>query len=277
MVLSSQASGGIFINSDAMNLLVNPADFKNDYQKATPFPHILFQNVFPENVLEGVLEEFPRPKEIKWIEFDDPRQKKLGSQVGNRLGENTLRFLYYLNSAPVIRFLEELTGIKGLIPDPYYEGGGLHQILPGGFLKIHADFNWHYRLKLHRRINMLVYLNKNWKEEYGGHLELWDSKMKACREKIFPTFGKVVVFNTTDYAYHGHPSPLACPEGMSRKSIAVYYYSSSRPKEELSNAHWTLFQQRQGEDFRETLREKIMRKYLPPALVDWARSIKHSR
>jgi hypothetical protein len=121
------------MNSDAMNLLVNPAAFKNDYQKATPFPHIQFQNVFPENVLEGVLEEFPRPKEIKWIEFDDPRQKKLGSRVGNRLRENTLRFLYYLNSAPVIQFLEELTGIKGLIPDPYYEGGGSTKSCPEDF------------------------------------------------------------------------------------------------------------------------------------------------
>src|ERR1700748_2697890 len=139
-----------------MDLLVNPSDFSNAYKKADPFPHAQMEGVFPEDVLNGVLEEFPNPREIKWIEFDDPRQKKLGSQVGSKLGEKTQQLLYYLNSAPVIQFLEELTGIKGLVADPYYEGGGLHQIMPGGFLKIHADFNWHYRIKQHRRINMLI-------------------------------------------------------------------------------------------------------------------------
>jgi hypothetical protein len=259
-----------------MELKANPAEYRDAYVNASPFPHIQIENVFPESVLNDVLEEFPGPKGIDWIEFDDPRQKKLGFRVDNEIGDKTLRFLHYLNSAPFVQFLEELTGIKGLIPDPYYEGGGLHQILPGGFLKIHADFNWHYKLKLHRRINVLVYLNKDWEESFGGHLELWDANMEAARVKILPTFGKMVVFNTTDYAYHGHPNPLACPPNRSRKSIALYYYSSSRPKEEISNAHWTLFKQRQGETFKETLREKIMRKYLPPVLVDWARNKKHS-
>src|SRR5690606_28318038 len=124
--------------------------------------------------------------------------------------------------------------------------------------------------------NMLIYLNKDWDEAYGGHLELWDAGMKACREKILPTFGKVVVFNTTDFANHGHPNPLACPPDRSRKSIALYYYSSSRPKEEITNAHWTLFRERQGEHFGETLREKIVNRYLPPVLVDWVRGRKHS-
>src|SRR5215831_8504522 len=265
------------MNSDAMNLLVNPADFKNDYQKATPFPHILFQTVFPENVLEGVVEEFPRPKEIKWIEFDDPRQKKLGSQVGNRLGENTLRFLYYLNSVPVIRFLEELTGIKGLIPDPYYEGGGLHQILPGGFLKIHADFNWHYRLKLHRRLNMLVYLNKNWREEYGGHLELWDTKMTQCEARVLPLFNRVMIFSTTDFTYHGHPNPLRCPEGMTRKSLALYYFTNGRPAEETTGEHSTLFRERNRDDFKLTTGQRMrsfVRDLVPPII---ARNLRKAR
>ena len=259
-----------------MELRIDPAPLQTAYQKASPFPHIRVDGVFPEAVLDAVLREFPTPEGIDWIRFDDPRQKKLGFKIGDKLGDETTRFLHYLNSAEFIQFLEALTGIKGLIPDPYFEGGGLHQILPGGFLKIHADFNWHYKLKLHRRINVLIYLNKDWDEAWGGHLELWDRDMKACREKISPLFGSMVVFNTTDFAYHGHPNPLACPPDRSRKSIALYYYSSSRPKEEISNAHWTLFKQRQGEDFKETLREKIMTRYLPPALVDWARSRKYS-
>jgi Rps23 Pro-64 3,4-dihydroxylase Tpa1-like proline 4-hydroxylase len=260
-----------------VNLLVDPSDYRDSYTKASPFPHIEIPRVFPDAVLEEVLREFPGSGEIDWIRFNDPRQNKLAFSIDSELGEKTVRFLHTLNSARFIQFLEELTGIKGLIPDPYFEGGGLHQIMPGGFLKIHADFNWHYKLNLHRRINVLIYLNKDWEEEFGGHLELWDRDMKACQRKILPTFGKMVVFNTTDFAYHGHPNPLACPPDRSRKSIALYYYSSSRPREEVSNAHWTLFKQRQGETFKETFREKLMSRYLPPALVDWARNRKHSR
>lgn len=103
-----------------------------------------------------------------------------------------MEFLQYLNSPPVLRFLEELTGIPALVPDPYYLGGGLHQIERGGFLKIHADFNWREQMRLHRRINLLIYLNKDWKDEYGGHLELWDgNQVGGCRKKILPVFGAV--------------------------------------------------------------------------------------
>lgn len=258
-----------------MDLSVDPSGFKAAYNDAVPFPHAVFDRVFPDSVLDQVLGEFPSAKSPDWIRFNTDTEKKLGSKVENKLGPATLGFLHYLNSAPVVRFLEELTGIQGLIPDPYYEGGGLHQILPGGYLKVHADFNWHNRLKLHRRINLLIYLNKDWKEEYGGHLELWDTDMKTCRDKILPVFGKVVVFNTTDFAYHGHPNPLTCPEDRTRKSIALYYYSSSRPKSELSNAHWTLFKKRQGEEWKETLAEKAMRRLTPPILIDWGRAIKY--
>ena len=118
-----------------------------------------------------------------------------------------------MSSPPVLRFLEALTGIEGLIPDPYFGGAGPHQILPGGFLKVHADFNWHPLLKLDRRLNLLVYLNKDWREEYGGQLELWDRDMARCERQILPVFNRTVVFSTTDFSFHGHPRPLACPGG----------------------------------------------------------------
>lgn len=257
-----------------MELSVDPSAHAAAYRKADPFPHIVLGKVFPDQVLDAVLSDFPKPGEIDWHTFNNDRERKLGMKTSEGLPSHTLNFLYYLNSAPMIEFLEKLTGIKGLIPDPYYMGGGLHQILPGGFLKIHADFNWHERLKLHRRINMLVYLNKDWKEEYGGHLELWDAEMRGCRKKILPTFGKVVVFDTTDFAYHGHPDPLACPEGMSRKSVALYYYTSTRPKEELTAAHSTLFRKRLGEDWQEPPVAKTLRDYLPKPVLDLARAVK---
>ena len=90
-----------------------------------------------------------------------------------------------MNSFEMLLWLEAVTGIEGLIPDPYFGGGGLHQIEPGGFLKVHADFNVHPKLNLDRRLNMLIYLNRDWKDEYGGHLELWERDMSRCRARIF--------------------------------------------------------------------------------------------
>ena len=146
-----------------------------------------------------------------------------------------------MNSAPVLRFLQELTGIVGLIPDPWYGGAGPHQIEPGGFLKVHVDFNLHPLLELDRRLNLLVYLNKDWREEYGGHLELWNRDVSRCEKKVLPVFNRTVVFSTTDFSFHGHPEPLACPEGRTRKSVSFYYYSNGRPEEERSAPHDTIF------------------------------------
>lgn len=119
-----------------------------------------------------------------------------------------------------------MTGITGLIPDPYYDGGGLHLTRRGGHLGVHADFNIHPTLKVERRLNLLVYLNDDWDESWGGSLELWDTGMKACEVKVAPHLGRAVVFSTTLDSYHGHPDPLACPENRNRRSIATYYYTA---------------------------------------------------
>jgi Rps23 Pro-64 3,4-dihydroxylase Tpa1-like proline 4-hydroxylase len=176
--------------------------------------------------------------------FDNPREKKLGNL--DRLlevDETIAGFLVAMNSPSMLDFLEKLTGIDGLIPDPYFGGGGLHQIVRGGFLKIHTDFNWHPKLKLDRRLNLLVYLNKDWREDYGGHLELWDRALKRAEKSILPVFNRTVVFSTTDFSYHGHPRPLRCPDSTTRKSISLYYYSNGRPEEEKSAPHDTLFRE----------------------------------
>jgi Rps23 Pro-64 3,4-dihydroxylase Tpa1-like proline 4-hydroxylase len=141
----------------------------------------------------------------------------------------------------MLGFLETLTGIDGLVPDPYFGGGALHQIVPGGFLKVHADFNWHPKLRLDRRLNMLVYLNRGWRPEWGGALELWDGEMAGPVASILPLFNRTVVFTTTDSSFHGHPRPLACPDGTTRKSVSLYYYSNGRPESERSAPHDTIF------------------------------------
>ena len=224
-------------------LNADPAALREQYVNAWPFPHIVIDNLFPNEILEEVLEDFPRPDEIAWRKFDNPTEKKLGYWHENPLRPRLQLFLYEMNSAPLLQFLERLTGIEGLISDPYYGGAGPHQIERGGFLKVHVDFNWHPLLKLDRRLNLLVYLNKDWKEEYGGHLELWNRDVSRCEQKVLPVYNRTVVFSTTDFSYHGHPEPLACPEGWTRKSVSFYYYSNGRPDSERSAPHDTIFRE----------------------------------
>lgn len=225
-----------------LNLRHDARSLASAYRDAQPFPHIAVDGLFDDEVLDAVLREFPAPEAMKWMRFDNPREKKLGFyHETSALSDTIRRFLDAMNSFEMLLWLEALTGIDGLIPDPYFGGGGLHQIEPGGFLKVHTDFNVHPKLKLDRRLNMLIYLNRNWTEEYGGHLELWDREGRGCVERILPVFNRTVVFSTSDTSYHGHPHPLTSPPGMTRKSVSLYYYTAGRPADERSAPHDTIF------------------------------------
>ena len=220
----------------------DPAALREQYASAEPFPHIVIDGLFDDADLDAVLADFPAPDAMRWVRFDNPLERKLGfSHETSVVSDRVRQFLDALNGFETLLFLEKLTGIEGLSPDPYFGGGGLHQIEPGGFLKIHADFNVHPKLHLDRRLNMLTYLNKGWREEWGGHLELWDADMRKCRAKIAPLFNRTVVFSTTDTSFHGHPHPLTSPAGTTRKSVSLYYYTAGRPESERSEPHNTIF------------------------------------
>jgi len=225
-----------------LKLNANPRALHDAYRAGDPFPHVVIDGLFDDADLDRVLADFPRSEETRWMRFDSPTEKKLGYFHEHSTISATVRaFLDALNGFETLLFLEDLTGIPGLIPDPYFGGGGLHQIEPGGFLKIHSDFNVHPKLNLDRRANMLVYLNKDWKEEWGGHLELWNARMTECRQRILPLFNRTVIFSTTDTSYHGHPQPLTSP--VPRKSVSLYYYTVGRPEEERSAPHDTIFRE----------------------------------
>lgn len=243
----------------------------------------MFDDFLPEDVLDEILTEFPKPQQADWYAFDSPTERKLATKDDSTMGPATRRLLGELNSAAFIDFLERLTGIDALVPDPHFVGGGLHQIEPGGHLKVHADFNRHPRTRLERRLNVLVYLNRDWRDEYGGALELWSRDMSRAEAKVLPYFNRCVVFSTTSTSFHGHPEPLACPEGETRKSMALYYYTKDRPAEESGDEHNTLFKARPGEELpspaedapRAPMRERLTAGALrvaPPILVDaWRR------
>jgi 2OG-Fe(II) oxygenase superfamily len=236
----------LYLDREALNKVARAN--RAAYAKAAPFPHIVLDGLFPEEALDRVLEEFPKPESDVWKEYKNYHEGKLETQGEGNIGAFTSLLLYQFNSAPFLSFMEELTGVDKLIPDPYFFGGGLHQIPRGGKLGIHADFSRHGRLQLDRRLNVLIYLNKGWKPEYGGELELWNADMSKCVQRILPIYNRTVIFSITDWAYHGHPEPLTCPEGMTRKSIALYYFSNGRPPgETMEGKESTLFMQRPGE------------------------------
>lgn len=243
------------------------------YQSADPFPHIVIDDFLPVEPLSEALRYFPSPQQLRWIKYDDTNEVKLAFPEAEQLARPLREVLYFLNTPMMLQFLERLTGIGKLISDPYFVGGGLHQIQRGGHLGIHADFNKHNRFDLDRRLNLLIYLNQNWKEEYGGHLELWDRDMTRCAKKVLPVFNRCVIFSTTSHSFHGHPVPLTCPEGWSRKSIATYYYTNGRPEEEQNTEHSTLFQHRPGliikpQSYPVRIAKKAARLVMPPIVTE---------
>lgn len=210
------------------------------YSQSQPFPHGVIDGVFDDDVLDEVVSEFDSPEE-SWHEFDTKYEKKFQQSDDKKLGPATINVIQYMNSGSFLNFLEDITGIDGLIPDPYLVGGGLHKIEKGGKLGIHVDFNWHAKMRVFRRVNVIVYLNRDWLEGYGGHLELWDESKSCSVEKILPIFNRMVIFNTTEKSYHGHPFPVNCPKDKSRKSLALYYYTANQSGGQSSQSHSTLF------------------------------------
>jgi hypothetical protein len=242
------------------------------FQHASPFPHIVVDDIFPATLLDEVLSEYPEPEEVLWQSFDLPTEVKLALADTERMGPTTRHLLAEFNGQVFIDFLERLTGIDGLIPDPHYEGGGLHQIRRDGYLKVHADFNRHTRLSLDRRLNVLLYLNRDWPDAFGGQLELWNKAMTRCEARIPPIFNRMVVFATTDFAHHGHPDPLTCPPNRARRSMALYYYTNGRPASEVSYTHTTLFRARPDETIARSRHWRdAAARWVPPALYDITR------
>jgi Rps23 Pro-64 3,4-dihydroxylase Tpa1-like proline 4-hydroxylase len=253
------------------------------YRAATPYPHVVIDNFLPKAFAEKILENFPIETEKNSSEYAlnysgiQKNKRQVKPQDCNDFCRNAFGFF---NSAPFLQFVEGLTGINGLISDPYFNGGGFHEISSGGKLGIHADFRIHEELHLVRRINVLIYLNSNWEEHYGGCLEIWDKSMCEKQRSIAPLFNRCVVFNTDATSYHGHPEPLTCPEGVTRKSIALYYYTASKAVYDETPSNSTMYVDRPNEDAYSRKQALILRlqnyakDFLPPILFRTLRTVK---
>lgn len=232
-----------------------------NYNFAEPFAHTVIENFLPTDIAEQLLAHFPSYKKA----HDKVYEKGYGGthkrQVSPYDCDEYLRKAFsFFNSPAMLQFLEGLTNIKGLLPDPYFAGGGLHEIYTGGLLGIHADFQVNEQLQVFRRINVLIYLNKNWQDSYGGKLELWDKSMQACQLQVAPLFNRAVIFNTDADSFHGHPDPLTTPPDITRKSIALYYYQALPIANESLESRHTLYVARPTDDAKTKAEVQKMQK-----------------
>jgi hypothetical protein len=247
---------------------------RDSWKTADPFPHVVIEDFLPRWVIDQLLSEFPKVGEEHYDFYQEPNESRKGKAATTRvdqLGAFTRQLIGELNASPFINFLEDVTGIQHVIPDPHLMGGGTHQTQSGGLLKIHADFNWDPRLRLHRRLNLILFLNDDWDESWGGHLELWSKDMSHCVKRVAPLMNRAVLFYVADDSNHGHPEPLKCPEDVTRKSLAMFYYTNGKPRREFALPHTTIYKRRPGETFERRTAlgsSRILKRFVPPIVED---------
>ena len=234
---------------------------REQFLKSEPFNYIVLDNFLHPllaNNIETELRNLPNEdwydKESKYAhinnEPDGPTQsKKIALNIRKQIPDKTNVVIDLFSSPKMIKFIEDITSIDGLKADDTLLGGGVHKTTRGGHLSIHADFNINPSTNKHRRLNVLYYLNAEWKPEYNGQLELWDKNMMNCVHRIKPILNRLVIFRITDDALHGHPEKWLAPENYARLSLAFYYYSDDRPEHEKAPFHWALWHKRYGKNY----------------------------
>ena len=199
---------------------------KTEFATAHPYQHVVIDNFLPQNVFQQAMADFDVVSKEQWTGYLHVNERKFANSNPDTWGPTLQQIAHELNTPEFVSLLEELTGIANLLIDPTFEGGGLHQSLRGGFLNMHADFTVHpHQRHWKRRLNLLLYCNENWLPEYGGGLELWDATMSHAEKVVQPLGNRVLIFATDATSFHGHPDPLQCPDGVARRSMALYYFT----------------------------------------------------
>jgi hypothetical protein len=243
----------------------NVERLREQFQNAPAYPHIVIDDFLLPDVAKAAMSEFPSLDPEQWNNYIHINERKFSNTDPSTWGPTLGRVLEELNSPRFVEFVGNLLGVDDLFPDASLEGGGLHQSTRGGFLNVHADFTVHpHHRNWQRRANLILYLNEEWQPDWGGDLELWSKDMKECVESVQPIANRALIFATGAISFHGHPDPLTCPEGVSRRSLALYYFSV----EEDPLVRSTDYRPRPGEGSRAFLifaDKQLLRAY------DWAK------
>jgi hypothetical protein len=199
---------------------------RHTFSEATPFPHVVIDDFLEDNLARKVADAFPSPG-ASWFFYNNPIEVKYTLKDFSNLPIIASVFSM-LQSDDMIEKIQQICDIPNIETDPHLHGAGLHYHPRGGKLDMHLDYSIHPLSGKERRLNLILYLNPAWREEYGGHLELWNSAFTQCQQKILPRFNRAVIFQTSDISYHGMPHPITCPADTGRQSLAIYYVSPPR-------------------------------------------------
>lgn len=244
------------------------------YLAARPFPHLVIDQLFPAEWLHAILEEYRTCDDLIWKSYDTALQKKKGTAPDSDLPPVMRAYFDFLQSAPFLRLLSEVTGIANLLPDPSLYGGGLHVVSGGGHFDLHVDFQKHPTTGLCNRLVVITYLNEGWEAAYGGNLELWGIKPSVRQVEIVPCFGRTVLMSQSAIAAHGHPSPIRA--GMERKSVIAYFYTGGKSGGALarSSRSTTVYVRRPGRTLSARL-QVLLHDALPSPGVRALQKIRH--
>jgi hypothetical protein len=242
VVGTAETGPGFFFDREALRALGRAR--RSEYLAARPYPHAAFDGFLGAAIARPLAEAFPAPEHEGWLRRDYREQAARLGQL-QRTGfdgvDPRLRHLLAeMSGMAFIDFLETLTGIEGLLGDPHFRGAGLSLTLPGGHLALHADFNRDRKRHLARKVSVLYYLGHDWDPAWGGALELWDEARTRCEASYLPVLDRLVVMAHGDTYWHGHPAPLACPQGRSRNVVSAYYYVAS-PSPDDETAHGAIW------------------------------------
>lgn len=214
-----------------MKNILNPAylseekikEIRQQFESAAPCKHIALDNFFTDEVANILYENFPKQETLN-VKRKSINENKSEEYHLENFHPKFNEVRDFLNTPQMYEWISKATGIEGLSSTFDSLGSGIHQGGPGSFVDVHVDVNMNTAAKLHRRINLLIYLNKNWKDEYGGALEFWDKDVKNCISSVMPVFNRAAIMVTDETSYHGY-ARINIPEGESRKSFYCYYYT----------------------------------------------------
>lgn len=198
------------------------------FLEAKPFPHVVIDGFLDSSFARAIANEFPPADDSRFFCYHNPIEKKYATKTFDGLPESTKLFEMF-QSDEFVTLLKKITGIENLEIDPHLHGAGLAFHKRGGKLDMHLDYSIHPITKKERRVNLILYLNKEWNEEWGGALQLWDNLFTKCEKKVECVFNRAALFQTSEMSYHGLPEPLTCPENERRLSAGIYYVSEPRP------------------------------------------------
>jgi len=253
--------------------VIQPFDretLRREFHEAKPFPFIAVDEFLDPEFARDVASSYPTYAEARGsgLEFSAVNEKKkVQITDAATFPESVAKLNALLASPSFIEDLEYITGIDNLLYDAELRGGGMHVTGPRGRLDVHVDFNYVEALELHRRLNILVYLNEDWKDEWGGGVELWDEEVRTCGGSFKPVLNRCVLFATSNISFHG-VEPVTCPEGTQRISFAAYYYTKEAPAHWDGTSHSTIFKARPQERIRAHVLmplEKARRGFVPSA------------